>query len=505
MMMNQRRASIVGVMVLVLAGAATADVTLPSVFGHHMVMQRGRELPVWGRADPGERVSVSMAGNTTTAVADEDGAWMVRLPAMSAGGPHAMIINGENRIRFEDILIGEVWICSGQSNMEWPVSRSNDAEREIASADHRRIRLFDVPRRPSGLPRDDVDAAWKVCAPETIGGFSAVAYFFGRELLEELDVPTGLVNTSWGGTRIEPWTPLPGFAAIEETRPIVGEIRQANRLYRRSVRDALDDMEAWVANTRDALDSGESITPLPLPPPHPLNGHRQPTGLYNGMVHPLVPFAIRGAIWYQGEANRGDGSAYAAKMRALIAGWRAVWDQGEFPFYYVQLAPFRYGGDPYLLPLIWEAQTDVLSVPNTAMAVINDIGNLRDIHPRNKQDVGKRLALWALAKTYDRDAVVYCGPMYRSMVVEGDRIRLRFDHIGGGLTARDDQALTWFEIAGADGNYVKANAEIDGDTVIVSGDAVPQPVSVRFAWHQEAEPNLMNEEGLPAAPFRTDR
>lgn len=485
------------------ATPASADVTLPSVFGSHMVMQRDVELPVWGWADPAETVVITLAGVSAATTADEKGNWMLRLPGMEAGGPHEMTVRGNNLIRLEDILIGDVWICSGQSNMEWPVNRVNDAEREVAAADYPQIRLLHVPRRPSGQPGEDVDAAWRVCTPDTIGGFSAVAYFFGRELHDEVGVPIGLVNTSWGGTRIEPWTPAEGFAAVAETRPIVAQIREADERYREGVRKSLADMEAWIAGTRAALASGERITPIPLPDAHPLESRARPTGLYNGMVHPLVPYAIRGAIWYQGEANREDGLAYAAKMRALIAGWRAVWKQGDFPFYFVQLAPFRYGGDPLLLPVIWEAQTATLSVPNTGMAVVNDIANLRDIHPRNKQDVGRRLALWALAGTYHHDDVVPSGPLYKSMTVEGNRIRVRFNHTGSGLAWRDGQALTWFEIAGADGSYVKANAAIDRDTVMVWSDEVRKPVAVRFAWHQEAEPNLMNKEGLPAGPFRS--
>jgi len=484
---------------------AWADVTLPSVFGSHMVMQRDAELPVWGRADPGETVIVNLGPQARTATADAKGNWKVRMGAMPAGGPHQMTVRGNNLIRFEDILIGDVWICSGQSNMEWPVSRVNDGEREIADADFPEIRLFHVPRRPSGLPALDVNAAWRVCAPDMIGGFSAVAYFFGRELHEQLDVPIGLINTSWGGTRIEPWTPVPGFAVVEATRPILQQISQADAQYRRSVRQALGKIEAWVSATHQALAAGERLAPMPAPEPHPLEDRGQPTGLYNGMVHPLVPFAIRGVIWYQGEANRADGPAYAAKMEALIAGWRAVWQQGDFPFYFVQLAPFRYNGDPYLLPQIWEAQTAAMAVPNTGMAVVNDIANLRDIHPRNKQDVGKRLALWALAKTFGREDLVYSGPLYRSMKVEGDRIHVRFNHVGGGLASRDGQSLTFFEIAGADRRFVKAHAEIDGEAVVVWSDDVGDPVAVRFAWHQEAEPNLMNKEGLPASSFRSDR
>jgi len=257
---------------------------------------------------------------------------------------------------------------------------------------------------------------------------------------------------------------------------------------------------------RQALASDSREPPPPARPKHLLDSHGQPTGLYNGMVHPLVPFAIRGAIWYQGESNRGEAMMYFEKMKALINGWRTVWGRGDFPFYFVQLAPYRYNGDPLALPRIWEAQTATLSIPNTGMAVTVDlVDNIRDIHPKNKQDVGKRLALWALTKTYARSDLVYSGPLYKAMAVEGNKIRIRFDHIGGGLTTRDGKPPTCFQIAGADKKFIEAHAEIDGHTVVVSADQVPTPVAVRFGWHQEAQPNLSNSQGLPAAPFRTDR
>ncbi len=261
-------------------------------------------------------------------------------------------------------------------------------------------------------------------------------------------------------------------------------------------------------SSREALAEGGPLEPAPMAK-HPLGNQWAPTGLYNGMIHPLVPFAIRGAIWYQGESNVGDGPAYLDKMRALIGGWRSVWQQDDFPFYFVQLAPIDYTNyfdvDPLALPLIWEAQTGALSLANTGMVVTTDIGNTKDIHPSNKQDVGKRLALWALARTYGRQDLVYSGPLYRSMEVEGARIRIHFDHTGSGLTSSDGKPLGRFEIAGNDRKFVAARATIDGDTIVVVSDEVPDPLAVRFGWHQEAEPNLSNREGLPASPFRTDR
>jgi sialate O-acetylesterase len=282
-------------------------------------------------------------------------------------------------------------------------------------------------------------------------------------------VPIGLIGSNWGGTRIEPWTPPVGFQMVPALK-----------------------------------DIADNLSQFPSKNPDGKVNHQSPLALYNGMIHPLLPYAVRGAIWYQGESNNGEGMLYHEKMKALIQGWRKVWNNESMPFYFVQLAPFRYGGDPTRLPGIWEAQTATLSVPHTGMAVTVDISNVADIHPRNKQDVGKRLALWALAKDYGKEGIVYSGPLYKSMKVEGNKIRLGFDHVGGGLVSRDGKPLSCFTIAGEDKNLVEAKAEIDGDAVVVSADAVAQPVAVRFGWHQEAEPNLSNKDGLPASPFRTD-
>ena len=464
---------------------AAADVRLPSVIGSNMVLQRDAELPIWGWAEPGEKVVVAFNGQTANATAGDDGRWSVTLDPVKAGGPHKLVIEGNNRVALENILIGEVWVCSGQSNMQWSVRQSGNPDEEIAAAKFPKIRLFHVPRVPATEPQTDVEAAWKECSPEDVEGFSAVAYYFGRKLHQELDVPVGLIHTSWGGTRIEPWTPPEGLRMVEDTRGILSGIQQATA--------------QWEQQKDAAAAAGQPA------PKHPLDHNQAPTALYNGMVHALVPFAIRGAIWYQGESNRGEGMLYYQKMKALIGGWRKVWDQGEFPFLFVQLAPWRYPGDaPEALPEIWEAQlAAVRAIPNTGMAVTTDIGNLADIHPKNKQDVGLRLALWALAKVYERDDLVYSGPLYKSMEAENGKIRIHFDHAEG-LKSSDGQPLTWFQVAGSDGKFVDAQAEVDGDTIVVSSDEVSEPEAVRFGWHQEAEPNLVNGAGLPASPFRTN-
>ncbi len=456
----------------------SADVHLPHVFGNQMVLQRDLPVRFWGTAEPGEKVTVSVDKNQASATADSKGKWHVELPAMSASTkPVAVKVAGKNTIELHDVLVGEVWVCSGQSNMQMTVAGVNNAKKEIAESTHLQIRLFTVPMLAAAQPVDDIDAYWKECNPYSVPSFSAVAYFFGRSLHEQLGVPIGLIDTSWGGTLIEPWTPPVGFTSVPSVTSILTNMQK--------------DQVAKKSAPTNKWDKGQGI----------------PTRLYNGMINPIVPFAIRGAIWYQGESNNGQGMLYFEKMKALIAGWRSVWNEGDFPFYYVQLAPFQYGkpgSDPTPLAKIWEAQTAALSIPDTGMAVTNDIGNIKDIHPKDKQDVGKRLALWALAKNYGKQ-IVYSGPLYKSMSIDGPTIRLKFDHVGGGLTARDGKTLNWFTIAGEDKKFVNATAKVDGDSIVVSANDVAKPVAVRFAWSQIAEPNLANAEGLPASAFRTDR
>lgn len=461
------------------AGLAAA-VKLPAVIGDHMVVQQGTPVAVWGWADNAEPVTVRFNGQEKRAVADAAGKWRVVFDPVKAGGaPLEMTVTGATgpAIVVKDILAGEVWLASGQSNMEWAMSWLPNPAPEILRAGHPGLRLFLVPKRTASEPREDVEAQWKVCAPESVRPFSAVAYYFGLELHKKLGVPVGMIASAWGGTLIEPWTPPAGYAAVPELMPILD--RQLARK---------PDEDPW--------DSPQS-----------------PTALYNGMIHALTPFAIRGAIWYQGESNRNDGLLYEKKMEALIRGWREAWKLGDFPFYYVQLAPYNYGYDrnmtssPVLdderLPLVWEAQRNALRIPATGMAVITDIADLANIHPPNKVDVGRRLALWARAKVYGEKGLVHSGPLYKSMSVEGDKARIAFDHAGGGLIANDGQPLVWFEIAGEDRVFYRAEAAIDGDTVVVRSPRVAEPKAVRFGWHQLAVPNLANKEGLPASPFRT--
>ena len=446
-----------------------AAVQLPNVLSSNMVIQRDQPIRIWGWANPGEEVTVQLGDHSAKIKAGVDRRWAVTLPAHPAGDPASIEVSASNKITLENILFGDVWVCSGQSNMQWPVTASNNPQEEIKNGDHPNIRLYYVPRRPSFRPLDDIDAKWQVCSPETVGGFSAVAYFFGRKLQQELDIPIGLINTSWGGTRIEPWTPPVGFDQVPAVKNIAAEVRQRNEAR-----------------------------------PDKIN-QQIPGVLFNGMVDAIVPLKVKGAIWYQGESNRGEAMMYHEKMKALIAGWRSVWKDKDLPFIFVQLAPFRYRGDEYQLPEIWEAQLETIrKVPNTGMAVTTDIGNVKDIHPRNKQEVGRRLALWALANTYGQD-VVHSGPIFKSLKADGGALRLTFDHAGGGLKANDEKPLTYFEVAGEDGKYREATAKIEGNEVVVSADGVTKPVSVRFAWHQEAEPNFVNKEGLPASPFRAEK
>jgi sialate O-acetylesterase len=445
--------------------AAQAAVKLPAVIGDNMVLQRDRPVPIWGWADKGEEVTVTVAGQKHTAKADKGGRWKVTLDKLAVGRPLTMTVAGSsgNKITVKHILVGEVWVCSGQSNMEMGVGGCNDAAKEIAAAKYPRIRLFTVEKAKAAQPATNVKGSWTPCSPKSVGnggwgGFSATAYFFGRQLYKELKVPIGLIHTSWGGTLAEFWT------------------------------------------SRKALEANPMLKPL---------AQGEASCLYNAMIAPLIPYAIRGAIWYQGEANVGAAYRYRTLFPAMIANWRADWGEGDFPFLFAQLAPYNYhngGANLACCPELWEAQLLTLkSTPNTGMAVTTDIaGDLKDIHPKNKQDVGKRLALWALANVYGRK-LVYSGPFYKSMTVEGDKIRLEFDHVGGGLISRDGKPLSDFTIAAADQKFVPATATIDGDSIVVHSGKVAKPEAVRFGWHDDATPNLANKEGLPASPFRTDK
>ncbi|MFL3666080.1 MAG: sialate O-acetylesterase [Verrucomicrobiota bacterium] len=452
--------------------AAKAEVKLPSVFDDHMVLQQGQKLPIWGWADPGESVTISVAGQTKKTKAGKDGAWDVHLkPLKASNTPVAFSVKGSNSIEFEDVLVGEVWLCSGQSNMEWRVSQSDNPKEEIAAAKHPLIRHIKIPHRPSATPEKDVTperGGWEVCSPETVGSFTAVGYFFARHLQGELGVPIGLLGCNWGGTRIEPWTTPSGFKSVPGLK-----------------KDYADKLDTFPQKR----DNG-SIN------------HQSPLALHNGMISPINPYGIRGALWYQGESNNGEGMLYYEKKKALINGWRDIWNNKKMPFYFVQLAPYKYGGEPTRLAGIWQAQLETLKVPHTGMAVTTDIGNIRDIHPRNKQEVGRRLALWALTKDYGKKGIEYSGPLFKSARFRKDTAIVRFTHADG-LKSTNGQALSHWEVAGEDEKFATAQAEIKGSTVVARSETVKKPKFVRFGYHQEAEPNLANGAGLPASPFTT--
>ncbi len=637
----------------VLSSTATADVRLPHIFGDHMVLQQGRPIPVWGWAEAGEKVTVTIEGNTASVAADAEGRWMVKLPALKAGGPCELTVKGNNTITCTDVLIGEVWICSGQSNMEWPVSQTNNAEQEIANADLPQIRHFDVANTTAFTRQRDCNGAWSVCSPQTVPGYTAVGFYFGRYLHKQLNVPIGLVNTSWGGTVAEAWTraealsTLPDFAGtLEQIEKVAKDPEKVTREYQKQLADwnasvekadkgsgsaglkwaepsldisdwkdmelpqlwetvigdidgviwfrktfkapeswqgkelvvelgAIDDEDVTFLNGKkigettgegsynkprqykvaaDIVRTGDNVVAVraydyllnggfsgksdqmkvypvgqpekavslagawkykialdlatlpPRPrPPISLENPNSPTVLYNAMIAPLVPYGIRGAIWYQGESNADRAQQYQVLFPTMIRNWRSDWGQGDFPFIFVQLANFmKVREDPSdsSWARLREAQLMTLSLPNTGMAVIIDIGQADDIHPRNKQDVGKRLALWALANIYGK-TVVYSGPLFKYMDIVGNQAVIHFDHVGAGLVAKDGP-LKGFAIAGKDGRFVWADARIEGDALIVSSDKVAQPAAVRYAWADNPVCNLYNKDGLPASPFRTD-
>ncbi len=460
-----------------------ADVRLPKILGSGMVLQRDAEVRLWGWADGGEAITVSGDWNDTAVqtVAQPDGRWQVRLRTGPAGGPHGIKIVGNNQLELNNLLFGEVWVASGQSNMEMPLRPVSGAytgienyEVEIQAAEYPEIRLFQVGNFASKAPQEDVSAGisvygvplptlqWKPCSAESVATFSSTAYYFARQLHLELNVPIGIIDASWGGTPAEAWTPIEGLRAIGNS---------------------------------SAIEAAEQLADEP-------NQQQGPTRLYNGMIHPLKNLTIQGAIWYQGEGNVRRADQYQELFSTMIAQWRTAFGS-DLAFYFAQISPFRYGNSNEASAYLREAQLRTLAVPHTGMAVTMDIGNLTDIHPKNKQEVGRRLALWALAHDYELD-VAYCGPLFRAATSANGKATVSFAHVGGGLTTNDGQPPSHFQVAGDDKIFHDATAAIEGDTVVVSSDVVPQPRAVRYAFTDTAQPNLTNDAGLPASSFRSD-
>ena len=468
--------------------SARAEIKLAAIFGDNMVLQQQLAVPVWGWAAPGKAVTVKFAGQTKTTHADKNGKWLVKLGKLKAAfAPQNLMIEAGETKTFTNILVGEVWLASGQSNMEKPIGNQPgqkptfNAEQELAAANYPNLRIFKVEKTLAATPQTDLTKfkPWQECSSNSLDSisFSAAAYFFGREIHTNLNVPVGLIESSWGGTRIEPWTPPAGFEKVASQKK-------------------------FAAMTIDGTNK--------IP-------NTKPTVIYNAMIAPIAGFAMRGALWYQGESNlmgtnaNNDYREYADKMAALVGGWRQIWGEGDFAFYFVQIAPFKYCGgksqrvnSPEMLPEFWTLQSRAARrLKHTGMVVTTDlVDNLDDIHPRDKATVGHRLAGLALDKTYEQE-VSSESPAFNALKVVGNKAVLTFEHTHGGLVSKDGQPLTWFEVAGAAGKFVPAVAKIVGKKVEVSAAGVAQPVAVRFAWHQLAQPNLFNQAGLPAEPFNT--
>ncbi|MEM7146108.1 MAG: sialate O-acetylesterase [Verrucomicrobiota bacterium] len=509
--------------VLVLAPLVSAEVRVPSFFSDHMVLQSGQKVPVWGWAAPGEAVTVSIAGQTKKAKADKKGNWEVKLDALeSSAVPTVMRVKGADRtITVRDVMVGEVWICSGQSNMQWRVSQAMNADEEIAAADHPGIRMFLTELHTAGEPKEDTIGHWAVCHPESVGEFSAVGYYFARELHEELGMPVGTIRTAWGGTRSEAWTSKDAIEGDKAAGPMVEAWAKLQASWDADV--AQEKYEAALAKWEEQMEKVKAANAKlpegeekrrwprrPEAPAEPVTDRRHPSAIYNAMIAPFAGYGVTGAIWYQGESNRQRAEQYRSIFPTMIADWRDQWGD-EFSFYFVQLANFLEASTEPGTPSDWaelqEAQLMTLgALDGVGMAVANDIGAADDIHPTNKQEVGRRLALWALANDYGREDVVHSGPLFKKMRVKKGRVIIDFDHVGGGLAIRDGgKKLERFEIAGADQKWHWADAVIKGKRVIVSSAEVSEPVAVRYAWASNPEgANLVNKEGLPASLFRTD-
>lgn len=475
---------------LVAAGPAAAEVRLPALIGNHMVLQRNAPVRIFGTADPAEAVTVVFRDQSTSTVADTLGRWEVWLQPLAPGPASAMTIRGTNTITVDDVLVGDVWVGSGQSNMQWAVRQSDNAAAEIAGASCPDIRLFYVPRKPSPVPVDDVDARWMVCSPETIGEFSAVLYYFGRQMYQDVGAPMGLIHSSWGGSPLVSWLSSGARAASPRLAPFEAYWAERIALYPDNLIRHQQAVARW--------EAGGSQGARPAAPMGPGHAH-EPSSLFNGMIAPLTKYTITGALWYQGEseAGRAQGDIYGDALMTLVRDWRRAFGQGDFPFYWVQLANYANAAKNGHWMLVQDGQVEATTLRNTGLVVITDIGNPTDIHPTNKQDVGRRLAMLAQG--------THLSPIYRQFTRERGAVRIWFDHVKDGLAVRGGGALKGFEIAGSDGKFVPADARIDGSTVVVSSTAIADPRAVRYAWDYNPDGNLVSGEGLPVSLFRTSR
>jgi sialate O-acetylesterase len=494
-----------------LAFSAQANVKLPAIFSDHLVLQRDMPVPVWGWADPGESVTVTIAGQTQSATADSSGQWKLKLDKLSAAPSLTLTVSGHNTIVIHDVLVGEVWLASGQSNMQLSVNDVWDAAKEKANANYPEIRMFTAERRPAVTPQATGGGEWAVCSPATVGHYSAAAYFFGRELHQKLNVPIGLIHSSWGGTPIEAWTSMDCQQAEPRLDPVLKLWQKTLAVpYNEATAQAeyVQALERWTNQVAQLKAQGKPAPPQPQKREDPRLFKNYPANLFNGMIEPLIPYAIRGAIWYQGENNTANdlASLYSIQLPLMIQDWRQRWAEGNFPFAWVQLPNFH---DRVKLPVeknnwsvVREGMLQSLSVTNTGMAITIDVGEAKNIHPKNKQAVGHRLALWALADVYGQSGPS-SGPLPAGCQFDGDHATLSFSHTDGGLVAHGGE-LKGFAIAGPDHRWVWAQARIKGNQVVVTSPEVKSPAAVRYAWANNPDCNLFNGAGLPASPFRTD-
>lgn len=495
--------------------SAQAELKLAALFSDGMVLQRDQQVAVWGWSDPDVEVTVSFAGQEHTAKAGPDGKFMVRLEKMKASAdPSSLkIVSGADSAEVQNVLVGEVWLCSGQSNMQWPVQRSKDFENEKATADLPLIRMFLTDLKADIELQKDCTGSWKVCSTDTVGDFSAAGYFFGREIHRELDVPVGLIRSSWGGTCIEAWSPMASLETFSSVMERKAEYDKTAKTFNEEAEEKrhAQALEEWKAKVEQAKEKGKKEPRRPRKQIHPHKNQNYPANLYNAMIHPLIPYGMRGAIWYQGEANAhstDQAILYRDLLENMVMQWRKDWSD-EFPFYAVQLVNFKKEQVEAVEDTPWAFIRESFlkfhkEVPNVGIAIGIDVGEANDIHPRNKQAIGYRLAQQALVKTYGKD-VVPGGPIYKSMEKDNNKIVIKFDDIGSGLVEQGGEPLKTFAIAGEDRKFSPAQAVIVDNTVIVSSADVSDPVAVRYAWADNpARCNLFNKEGFPASPFRTD-
>lgn len=508
-------------LLLLAACPVLAEVKLPAHFSDHMVLQRDTRVPVWGTAAPGELVAVKFAGQHKRTTAAADGKWRVYLDPLTASAEsRVMTVSGSTKnkeVRVADILVGEVWLCSGQSNMDFTVAKTekyyfagvNNEAAEVASANYPHIRMFTGQWARRYEPQADVAGIWKVTTPEHVREFSAIGYFFARDLQREIKVPVGIITLTFGASTAQAWIRREAIAASTELKPLLDKFDAEVKGYETDAAVREKHQQALKAWEADAVAAKAAGKPAPRRPrnPNPVEDQHNPTVMYNGMIAPFVPYALRGVLWYQGESITGPRELFPRWNETLIADWRKLWGRQDLSFFFVQLAahkaPAAEPGESSIAA-VREMQTRALALPHTGMAVTIDIGDETDVHPHNKQDVGDRLARIALTKTYGRK-LEYSGPAYESMKVDGGAVRLKFSHVGGGLVAKGGP-LKHFAIAGPDKKFVLAEAKIEGESVVVSSPSVSAPVAVRYAWADNPVGcNLYNVAGLPAVPFRTDK